>query len=416
MMGNRLNVMMQAPYSDDKADLPNGLYVMRTYTELKDGSRNVSIMLWNLTIWPIHLARGWVIGQVAVTNAVPEAQCSPELLKQLNDESKDKPEPAKLSMQQRQDLLLAALQKDGGLDHLKEWPPELAKKAVALLLEFHYVFSLEPNGCTDTTKHVIELMKDEPFKERFCRIVPPLVDEVCQHIQEMLDGGAIRPSQSPSCNAVVLVRKKDGSLWFCIDFRRLNARTKKDTYPLPHMQETMESMVGTRHFSCMDLKSGFWQVKMAEESRQYTTFTVGSMGVYKFLRMPYALCNAPATFQHLMQNCLGELKLMYALIYLDNVIVYSKTEEEHLVRLCSILERFMQHGLKLKPSKCNFFHTEISYLGHKVSVAGMEPGTEGLKGIGEITPPPRTPRCTSSWEPWDTSIISSKDMPGLPSH
>ena len=257
------------------------------------------------------------------------------------------------------------------------------------MLEFHHVFSLEPNeiGCTNATKHVIELMKDEPFKERFRRIAPPLVDEVCQHIQEMLDGGAIRPSQSPWCNAVVLVRKKDGSLRFCIDFRRLNARTKKDAYPLPRMQETMESMVGARHFSCMDLKSGFWQVQMDEESRQYTAFTVGSMGVYEFLRMPYGLCNAPATFQRLMQNCLGELNLTYALIYLDDVIIYSKTEEEHLVRLRAVLERFMEHGLKLKPSKCNFFRTEISYLGHKVSAAGMEPGTDGLKGIVEIVPP-----------------------------
>ena len=127
-------------------------------------------------------------------------------------------------------------------------------------------------------------------------------------------------------------------LRFCIDFRRLSARTKKDAYPLPHMQETMESMVGARQFSCMDLKSGFWQVKMAEESRQYTTFMVSSMGVYKFLHMPYGLCNTPAMFQHLMQNCLGELNLMYALIYLDDVIVYSKTEEEHLVHLCTMLE------------------------------------------------------------------------------
>ena len=235
-------------------------------------------------------------------NAVPEAQCSPELLKQLNEEDEDKLEPAKLSMQQRQDLLLAALQKDGGLDHLKEWPPKLARKGVALLLEFHHIFSLEPNkiGCTDATEHIVELMKEVPFKERFCCIAAPLVDEVHQHIQEMLDGGTIWPSQSPWCNAVVLMRKKDESLRFCIDFRHLNTRTKKDAYPLPQMQETMESMVGARHFSCMDLKSGFWQVKMAEESRQYTAFMVGSMGVYQFLRMPYGLCNAPATFQHLM--------------------------------------------------------------------------------------------------------------------
>ena len=198
---------------------------------------------------------------------------------------------------------------------------------------------------------------------------------------------------------MVLVRKKDGSLQFCIDFRCLNARTKKDAYPLPHMQETMESIVGARHFSCMDLKSGFWQVKMAEESRQYTAFMVGSMGVYEILHMPYGLCNTPAMFQHLMQNCLGELNLMYALIYLDDVIVYCQTKEEHLVHLHTILERFMEHSLKLKPSKCNLFRTEISYLGHKVSAAGMEPGTEGIKGIMKIVPPhhlhpgTQVPRC-----------------------
>ena len=225
--------MTQAPYPDDKADLPNGLYVMKTYTELKDGSRSVSVMLQNLTAQPIHLARGQVVGRVVAANAVPEAQCLPDLLKKLDDEDPDKPEPAKLSTQQRQDLLLATLQKDSGLDCVKEWPPELARKAVALLLEFHYVFCLEPNeiGCTDAMEHVIELMKDEPFKERFQCITPPLVDEVRQHIQEMLDGSTIQPSQWPWCNAVVLVRKKDGSLQFCIDFRHLNAQTKKDTYP-----------------------------------------------------------------------------------------------------------------------------------------------------------------------------------------
>ena len=193
MMGNRLNIMTQAPYPEDKADLPNGLYIMRTYTELKDGSRNVSLMLQNLTARPIYLARGRLISRVAAANAVTGAQCSPELFKQLDDEGEDKPEPAKLSMQQRQELLLATLKKDRGFDRLKEWPPKLAKKAVALLLEFHHVFSLEPNeiGCTDTTKHVIELMKDEPFKERFHHIAPSLVDEVRQHIQEMLDGGTI---------------------------------------------------------------------------------------------------------------------------------------------------------------------------------------------------------------------------------
>ena len=199
-------------------------------------------------------------------------------------------------------------------------------------MEHHHIFSLDKNkiGCMDTAEHIIELMDDEPFKERFRWIAPPLLEEVWENLQNMLDGGAIRPLKSPWCNTIVLVRKKDGTLQFCIDFRKLNTRTKKDSFPLPRMQETMESMVGARFFSSMDLKSGFWQVRMSEKSRQYTDFTVGSLGVYEFLRMPYGLCNAPATFQRLMQNCLGELNLTYALVYLDNVIMYSKTEEDHL--------------------------------------------------------------------------------------
>ena len=203
----------------------------------------------------------------------------------------------------------------------------------------------------------------------------------------MLDGGAIRPSKSPWCNAIVLVRKKDGTLRLCIDFRKLNARTKKDSFPLPRMQETMESMVGARFFSSMDLKSGFWQVQMSEKSQQYTAFTVGSLGMYEFLRMPYGLCNAPATFQRLMQNCLGELNLTYALVYLDDVIVYSKTEEDHLRRLQAVFERFHEHGLELKPSKCSFLHKQITFLGHEVSADGMMPGNLNLKGIAEMAPP-----------------------------
>ena len=213
------------------------------------------------------------------------------------------------------------------------------------------------------------------------------MEEVREHIQEMLDGGTICPSQSLWCNTVVLVRKKDGGLRFCIDFRRLNSWTKKDAYPLPQMQETMESMVGTQFFSTMDLKSGFWQVKMAKDSQQYTAFTVGSMGVYEFLRMLYGLCNALATFQRLMQNCLGELNLTYALIYLDDMIVFSRTEEEHLHCLWVVFTRFLEHGLKLKPSKCHFLQDEITFLDHKISADRMKPGTANLKAIAEMAPP-----------------------------
>ena len=139
-------------------------------------------------------------------------------------------------------------------------------------------------------------------------------------------------SQSPWCNTVVLVRKKDGGLQFCIDFCRLNSQTKKDAYPLPQMQETMESMVGTRFFSTMDLKSGFWQVKMAKDSQQYTAFMVGSMGVYEFLRMPYGLCNTLATFQNknwtvwkLHQKVITEKKIMTIMANDNDNLLQNKT-------------------------------------------------------------------------------------------
>ena len=116
--------------------------------------------------------------------------------------------------------------------------------------------------------------------------------------------------------------------------------TKKDSYPLPRIQEALESMAGEANFSTMDFKSGFWQVRMAPESQQYTAFTVGNLGFYEFTRMPFGLCNVPVTFQRLMQNTLGELNLTYCIIYLDDVIVYGRTDEEHLEHLWIVLEHF----------------------------------------------------------------------------
>ena len=146
----------------------------------------------------------------------------------------------------------------------------------------------------------------------------------------MLESGTIRPSQSAWCNAVVLVWKKDSGLCFCINVCCLNACTKKGSYPLPRIQEVLESLMGAGHFSCLDLKSGFWQIKMDEALKQYIAFTVGNLGFFKCDRMPFGLCNAPATFQWLIQNCMGELNLIYCLIYLDDLIVFSRMVEEHL--------------------------------------------------------------------------------------
>ena len=132
------------------------------------------------------------------------------------------------------------------------------------------------------------------------RVPPPMVDEVHTHIKEKLEVGAIHPSQSMWCNTVVLVCKKDGGLCFCIDFHKLNARTKKDSYLLPCIQGAIESLVGVEYFSCLDLKAGFWQIAIDEASKQYSAFTLGTLGFFECECIPFGLCNAPAMFQRLM--------------------------------------------------------------------------------------------------------------------
>ena len=163
--------------------------------------------------------------------------------------------------------------------------------------------------------------------------------------------------------------------------------TIKDSHPLPHICGALESLAGASHYSTFDMNSGFWQVPMDEESKQYTAFMLGSTGLYECESMPFGLCNTPPTFQRLMLNCLGELNLIYCLIYLDNVIIFSQTEEEHLERMCVVFDHLREHGLKLKPSKCDMFKTEINYLAHHVSKKGVLPSKKNLEAIAECPPP-----------------------------
>ena len=177
----------------------------------------------------------------------------------------------------------------------------------------------------------------------------------------------------------------------------LNAHTKKGSHPLPRIQEALESFVGAGHFSCLDLKSQFWQIKMDQSSKQYTTFTIGNLGFFECNCMPFGLCNAPATFQWLMQNWLGELNLIYCLIYLDDIVVFSQTVEEHLHHLCVVSDQFREHNLKLKPLKCNFFTEEITYLAHRVSRMECDLVTWTWKLLQSACHLSLIQRCAPSW-------------------
>ena len=220
-----------------------------------------------------------------------------------------------------------------------------------------------------------------PFKERYQRIPPQEFDEVRNHLQEMLKVGVIRKSVSPWASPVVLVRKKDGSFRFCIDLRKLNSRTIKDAYSLPQIEESLDCLNGAVIFTSLDLKAGYWQVKMDEDSIPLTAFTVGPLGFYECVRMPFGLTNAPAMFQRLMESCLGDLHLKYCIIYLDDIIIFSKTPGEHLKRLRSVFEKLDEAGLRLKPGKCEFFRPQLEYLDHVVSKEGIETNTKKIAAI-----------------------------------
>ena len=376
--GCRLNMMTHG-LEKRLPSLPLGIDVQTAYATLANGSHRVPVVPRNNTQDWLEIKKGVPIARMVTANAVPKV---------THVLPTEKPhEQSTLTEAKRQELLLEKLDLTG----LDAWPKEQAEKACSLLKEYHDIFSLEKHdtGHTKATKHKTVLKDPDtpPFKERFHRIPPPQLDEVHAHLKMMLDAGVIRLSNSPWCNAVVLVRKKDGSLCFCIDFRRLNALTVKDSHPLPRICEILESLADAAHYTTVDMNLGFWQVPMDEESKQYTAFTLGSMGLYECKSMPFGLCNAPPTFQRLMLNCLGELNLTYCLIYLDDVIIFSRTEEEHLEQMRVVFDRFREHGLKLKPSKCEVFKTKINYLAHHVSKRGVLPSKKNLEAIAQCPPP-----------------------------
>ena len=266
------------------------------------------------------------------------------------------------------------------------------QQAKQFLSKWQHIFSQGPLdlGHTRTVKHEIHLEDETPFKQPYRHIPPALFQEVREHLREMLQIGAIRESSSPFSSNVVLVRKKDGTIRFCIDYRKLNQRTRKDAYAIPRIDDSLHLLAGSKYFSKLDLKAGYWQVELREEDKPKTAFQVGSLGFFEANRMPFGLCNAPATFQRLMERCVGDLNLRDCLIYLDDIIIFSATFEEHIQRLQAVFERLQEHNLKLKPSKCELFRSQVLYLGHVVSRDGIHTDPSKIAAVKEWPAPKNT--------------------------
>ena len=257
-----------------------------------------------------------------------------------------------------------------------------------LFKEYIDVFSQgdEDLGNTPLLKHGIET-HGPPLRQPYRRQNPAVRREEMTQVQQMLSSNVIRPSNNPWASPVVMVRKKDGSLRFCVDFRQLNAATVKDAHPLPRIDDLLDALHGAKWFSTLDLKSGYWQVPIAEQDKEKTEFRTNSGQLFEFNQVPFGLCNAPATFSRLMDRVLAGLHWETCLFYLDDIIVFSSTWEEHLARLCEVFERLRHAQLKLGATKCTFAAKEVSYLGHRVTEEGLLPDPSLLAAIRDIPPP-----------------------------
>ena len=226
-------------------------------------------------------------------------------------------------------------------------------------------------GFTDRVKHRIYLTDDHPIKQPYRRVPPSVLSEVKSHIEELLEKGVIRASSSPYSSPIVLVRKKSGEIRLCIDYRRINSITKRDSFPLPRIEECLDALGGSKYFSTLDLASGYHQVAMAEEDKAKTAFSC-PYGLFEYNRMPMGLCNSPATFQRLMQSVMQEYIFNILLVYLDDLLLYSKTFPDHLKSLETVFARLREVGVKLQPSKCQVAQTKVAFLGHEISAAGIQ--------------------------------------------
>jgi hypothetical protein len=185
---------------------------------------------------------------------------------------------------------------------------------------------------------------------------------------------------------VVLVRKKDGEWRFCVDYRRLNAITTKDVYPLPRIDDALSRMEGSRYFTILEMQAGYWQVEVDEQDRVKTAFITAD-GLFEFKVMPFGLTNAPATFQRMMDVVLAVLKWKICLVYLDDIVVFAPTVTQHLERLESVLQRIGRAGLKLKLSKCSFLEQSLRVLGFIVSREGLSPDPEKISAVRDFPTP-----------------------------
>ena len=267
---------------------------------------------------------------------------------------------------------------------------EACRQRVAdLLTKYQDVFSKgdSDTGRTHLAVHDIPLKPGtRPIKQPPRRQGAEKEAEITRQVEDLCKRGLIEPADSPWSSPVVLVRRKDMKWRFCVDYRALNNVTCQDAYPLPRIDESLDALCGSKYFSTLDLVSGYWQVPLSPDAQEKSAFVTRN-GLWKWTVLPFGLTSAPARFERLMEKVLLGLHWKTALLYLDDVIVFSSDIDTHLERLAEVLDRLRSAGLKLKPSKCELLKTHVKYLGHVVSADGVATDPEKVKDVEEWPEP-----------------------------
>lgn len=268
--------------------------------------------------------------------------------------------------------------------------PGQVKEAQKFLREWEQIFASNPLNPGPYTGPKLRIPTGDAFPIKFLpyRQTPWKETEIARHVKTMLDNGVIEAANSPWAAPVVLAPKKDGSWRFCVDYRGLNAVTKKDSYPLPRIDDTLDALGNgdAQIYSTMDLASGYWQIPIEDEDKEKTAFTTRS-GTYQFTVMPFGLTGAPGAFCRAIDNTLREFLWKCCLVFIDDIIVWSPDFETHKRDLAAIFSQLAQNGFKLKLSKCNFFMNEVEYLGYVIRPGHISVSPKKVEAISNFEPP-----------------------------
>jgi len=261
------------------------------------------------------------------------------------------------------------------------------EQRLAEFLESETVSDTGKPGVTNLTEHRIDVGNHAPIKQRYYPVSPKIQEAIYAEVDKMLEADVIEPSKSEWSTPIVMIKKPNGTYRFCLDFRKLNNVSKKDAYPLPYMNAILDKLRAARYISTIDLSQAYFQIPLENNSRELTAFTVPGKGLFHFKRMPYGLTGAPATFQRLLDRLIGPEMEPHAFAYLDDIVIVTRSFDEHLVWLKRVLDKIKAAGLTINPEKSKFCRSQVKYLGFLVQQEGLRVDPDKTAPIIEYPPP-----------------------------